>query len=199
MGEQAREQGWARWALFLTLCVVVAAAPMVAHLLLKSLPNAGAWMENRWLNGIYLSWAGLIYFSWAFLPAVDAPWREWLTFLGLELAYPAVCWGLAAEDRVYLLADICSYFSTSLAVTVGVILVWAGVRGLMTDGDMVGILVALVFAFFCILLPGVVGEVAWWRQVELPGGGWLSPALRVGGIGLGMAGVLRNIVGAELF
>lgn len=198
MNGGAANEGWARWALFLTLCAAVACAPLAAHLLLKSMPNAGAWMESRWLNGIYLSWAALIYFSWAFVPSVSAPWREWILFFALEFAYPALSWGLGEGSRLYLAADICSYFSTSLAVTIGVMLVWFGIRGLLGDGDMIGIPVALVFAFFCVLLPGAAGELAWWRQVELEGGGWVSPTLRVAGIGLGMAGVMRNLVEADL-
>jgi len=64
------------WVVFCLLCGVVALAPMVAHLLLLALPNAGGWLGSSWLNGIYLSWAFLIYFSLAFLPGIQETFRE---------------------------------------------------------------------------------------------------------------------------
>lgn len=184
---------------FCLLCGVVALAPMVAHLLLLSLPNAGGWLGSAWLNGVYLSWAFLIYFSWAFLPPIQAPFRErmrgWGLFLLFELAYPVLSWGLEGDSRVYLAADVFSYVSTCVALAVSFLLLQAGF-GEALEG---GVVLALVATFFCILLPGVVGEVAWWQQVELAGSGWLGPVLRAGGVGLGVVGVVRNLRASEIF
>jgi hypothetical protein len=152
-----------------------------------------------WLNGIYLSWAFLIYFSWAFLPDIEERFRErmrsWGWFFLFELAYPVLSWGLEGDSRVYLAADVFSYVSTCVALAVAYVLIWEGVSNEL-DG---GVLLALVASFFCILLPGVVGEVAWWQQVELPSGGWLGPLLRAVGVGLGVTGVVRNLRASEIF
>lgn len=187
------------WVVFCLLCGVVALAPMVAHLLLLALPNAGGWLGSSWLNGIYLSWAFLIYFSWAFLPGIQAPFRErirsWGWFFLFELAYPVLSWGLEGDSRVYLAADVFSYVSTCVALGAAFLLVQEGVANAWEGG----VLLALVATFFCILLPGVVGEVAWWQQVELLGGGWMGPVLRAVGVGLGVAGVVRNLRASEIF
>jgi hypothetical protein len=193
---------WGRrfeWVLFCLLCGVVALAPMVAHVLLLSLPNAGGWLGSVWLNGIYLSWAFLIYFSWAFLPGMQAPFRErmrgWVVFLVLELAYPVLSWGLEGDSRVYLAVDVFSYVSTCVAVGAAFVLLREGTENAWEGG----VLLALVATLFCILLPGVVGEVAWWQQVELPGDGWMGPVLRAGGVGMGVTGVVRNLRASEIF
>lgn len=187
------------WVVFCLLCGVIAVAPMVAHLLLLSLPNAGGWLGSVWLNGVYLSWAFLIYFSWAFLPPIRAAFRErmrgWGLFFLFELAYPVLSWGLEGDSRVYLVADVFSYVSTCVALAVAFLLLQAGFGESMEGG----VVMALVATFFCILLPGVVGEVAWWQQVELAGGGWLGPVLRAGGVGLGVVGVVRNLRASEIF
>ena len=187
------------WVVFCLLCVVVAVAPMVAHLLLLSLPNAGAWLGSVWFTGVYLSWAFLIYFSWGFLPPIRAPFRErmrsWAVFWALELAYPVLSWWLEGSSRVYLAADMFSYVSTSVAVAAALLLFRAGV-GEALEGM---VIIALAATFFCILLPGIVGEIAWWQQVALPNGGWTGPVLRAAGVVLGVTGVIRNLRNSEIF
>lgn len=113
----------------------------------------------------------------------------------MELAYPVLSWGLEGDTRVYLAADVCSYVSTCVALGVTFLLLQAAL-GETVEG---GVVMALVATFFCILLPGVVGEVAWWQQVELPGGGWMGPVLRAVGVGLGVTGVVRNLRASEIF
>ncbi len=195
--------GWPEWILFGAFCLLICAAPLAAHLLLLSMPNASAWLDSKWLNGVYVSWAFLIYFSWSFLPSMShSPHerlRAWLTFFALELAYPAFAWGLAAPDRLYLFADVASYFSTSLCLATGLILVWFGLGALRSGNQFGGVLLALVATLFCLLIPALAGEIAWWQQVELAGTGWFNPALRVVGVALGVSGVVRNLANSVLF
>ena len=195
--------GWPEWILFGVFCLLLCAAPVVSHLLLLSMPNSSGWLDRKWLNGVYLSWAFLIYFSWSFLPSLsDSPRQRlwaWLGFFAFELAYPAFAWGFAAPERLYLFADISSYFSTSLGVAVGIMLVRAGLPALGGGVDLGGVLLALVATLFCILLPAIAGEFAWWQQVELASGGWFHPALRLVGVGLGVAGVMRNLAHSKMF
>ncbi len=177
------------WAAFLVLCVGVAAAPLGAFLLLRELP-ANAWMESRWVGGVYASWAVLIYFSWAFLPPIQAPWperrRAWGWFLGLELAYPAVSWLSAGDTGQYLAADVVSYASSCVAGGTGVALLVAIGRGRRDPYALAWIPPGLAIAVLLLLLPAVLIERAWW---EIGEEGWL----RVVGLGAGMTGVIRNL------
>ena len=178
-----------RWVLFVVLCVAVAGAPLAGFLLMKQLPGAGAWLHSGWVGGVYLSWAALIYFSWAFLPSVYGTWGEWGRFLLLEFVYPAAMWGLGSPEQ--LAADVATYWSTCVAGAAGLVLSTLGLKGLREEPLGAGI--GLVVAVYCVLIPGVAGEVAWWQQVELGGTGWWSPAARVAGLALGMTGVARNL------
>ncbi|MFZ5443038.1 MAG: hypothetical protein ACOZQL_23730 [Myxococcota bacterium] len=190
---------WPERILFGALCVATAAAPMLAHATLHSLPDAppGRWYDS----GVYVSWAFLIYFSWTCLPDLELPPKRrlaaWAAFLALEFAYPAVSWLLEGADRRYLFADIASYFSTCLAVAASVLLFDRGLR-LVRGGDAGIVLVLLIISYF-LVWPGLVVEWDWWALVELPQGDEVSQLLRGLGVVAGTVGVLRNLRRSSLY
>jgi hypothetical protein len=191
---------WPERIVFVALCVVTSATPVVAHLAIHALP--GEALVDRWYdNGVYLSWAFLIYFSWACLPRLSLPARQravaWVSFFALELAYPVVSWLLEGGTRLHVYADVASYFSSSLAFAAGGLLLWAG--GAMVRKGEWFILLPLAFVAFFVVWPGLSVEWDWWAVVELPHGDVLSQALRGLGVVAGTTGVLRNLLASDVF
>lgn len=189
---------WPERALFVTLCVATAAAPMLAYFTIHELPGAppGRWFDS----GVYVSWAFLIYFSWACLPDLDLPGRKrlvaWASFVGLELAYPVMSWVLEGGARQYVFADLASYFSTSLALAVSALIFLKG-AAMVREGDR-GIIFALLIIAYFVVWPGLAVEWDWWTTVELPHGDVVSQVLRGLGAVAGTTGVLRNLRGSSL-
>jgi hypothetical protein len=184
------------WVAFVALCLAVAAAPLAAFVLLQELP-ANAWTESRWVRGVYGSWAVLIYFSWAFLPPIHAPVRErlqaWGWFLGLELAYPAVSSMMSGGSGANLGADLASYASTCVAGGAAAALLRGMGQGLREPYAWAWMPPALAIVLLLLLLPAGMIEAAWWQTAGLGIGQSAEAAVRVVGVGAGMAGVLRNL------
>ena len=189
---------WPERVVFVALCVATAASPMLAHLAIHALPGVGP--EPWYDSGIYVSWAFLIYFSWSFLPSLALPAKQralaWALFFGLELGYPIASWLLEGGDRLHLFADLSSYFSTSLALAAGGLLVWKG--AVMLRGGDAFILFPLGFVAFFVVWPGLSVEWDWWAAYELPRGGATSQVLRALGVVAGTTGVLRNMLRSDV-
>lgn len=181
------------------LCVLTAAAPMVAFVSLHAVPGVppGRWYDS----GVFVSWAFLIYFSWACLPGLDQPpqkrRREWALFVSLELAYPVLSGLLEGDSRLFLLADVFSVFSTSVAGAASLLLVYKGAQ-LVRAGDAMVLPVLLVVGYV-MAWPGLVVEWYWWAVVELPRADALSQALRAAGVVAGTTAVMRNLWNSPLF
>jgi|GEM_PF-6530748 len=178
---------------FVALCGGLAFSPLAGFLLLKQMPGAGAWLDSPWLRGVYLSWALLVYFSWAFLPRTDERWQEWVWFLGLELVYPIATWGISKSE--WIAADVLTYWSSCVAGGAGYLLVSKVLNGVRTEqpGDWAPMIPGLLLVIYGLVIPVIAIEVAWWELSALGGAGEWSSALRVAGIGLGSAGVVRNL------
>lgn len=190
---------WPERGVFVALCVAIAASPLLAHLAMHALPGVGP--EPWYDHGIYVSWAFLIYFSWACLPSLALPTKKrllaWALFFGLELGYPVASWLLEGGARLHVFADLSSYFSTSLALAAGGLLVWKG--GAMVRAGDAGILLPLGFVAFFVVWPGLSVEWDWWVAYELPHGDVTSQVLRALGVLSGTMGVARNLLRSEVF
>lgn len=188
---------WLENAVFVLLCVAVAGCTLVAYLVIHTIPGAPS--ANWYDSGVYVSWAFLIYFSWVTLPRRALPPRKrlaaWALFLLLEIGYPVLSWLLEGGDRAHLFGDLTSYFSSSLALSVGALLTWAGAKMVRRD---VGMIVPLAFVGFFIVWPGLAVEWAWWQAVELQEGP-LSQLLRAAGVMSGAIGIARNLFDGPLF
>lgn len=194
---------WVECALYGFLYLVVSFSPLLSNVTLRRIPGALSLLDTVGLSVAAVSWAFLVYFAWAYLPSLNAPdrerLREWAVFLGLELAYPAVCWGGERSERVYLTADILTYASTCITLSTTSLL-WLGWYSQFEESSSQawGNFPVLLVCFGFITLPGLLGEISWWKQVELDNGVvWAS--VRLAGLALGTVGVTRNLLRAKLF
>lgn len=183
--------------LFVALCAGLAFSPLAGFLMIRQMPGVATWIDSPWLGGVYLSWALLVYFSWAFLPRTDERWQEWVLFLGLELVYPIAMWGISRSQ--WIVVDVLTYWSSCVAGGAGYLLVSKVLRGVRTEQprDWVAMIPGLLLAIYGLVIPSLGIESAWWQLADLGGAGDWSSALRVAGISLGSAGVVRNLARME--